>query len=325
MDVPEPVPGPDDVLLRVKAIGLNFADVFARMGLYPSVPKPPFIPGLEVAGVVTQVGEKVRGIRKGNRVLGLTRQKAYAEFVAAPSSHVQILPPGMPFEHAAAFGVTYLTAYHALVTLAHLSKGERVLIHAAAGGVGTAAVQIARRIGAEIFASVGSERKMAVAAEQGAQHVVNCRRESFATWARRESQGAGLDVILDSIGGRTSREGLKLLAPMGRLVIFGFAAVTGPSRIKPLTALREIMATPRVNLRNLPLRNISVMGFNLYFLEEKIDYLQKAMRILLRWYQEGSVRPVVGRVFPLREAAEAHAYLQGRHSVGKVLLKVDES
>jgi len=320
LEVPDPQPGEGDVLVRTKAIGLNFADLFARMGYYASVPKPPFIPGIESTGVIERVGPGVKNLKKGDRVFAVTRFNAYAEYVCAPATHVVRVPKRMSFEEAAAFIVTSLSAYHGLVTLAGLQRGEKLLVHAAAGGVGTAAIQIAKHRGAEIFATAGSAEKLKVARTQGAQHLINYRTEDFAENVRAATRDSGVDVILDSVGGGIIRKGMKLLAPMGRYVLFGFSAVTGDQRVKKLQAIRELILTPWVFPQSLVAKNVSVMGFNLFFLMHEVDYLREAIGALLKLYQKRVIRPLIGATYRFDQIAEAHTFLQSRKSVGKVVI-----
>ena len=314
--------GEGDVLVRTRAIGLNFADVFARLGYYPGIPKPPFVPGIEFAGVVDSIGTSVRGIKKGDRVFGFTKQNAYAEYVSVPREFILRMPRTMSFEDAAAFGVTSLTAYHGLVTLAHLKKGERLLIHAAAGGVGTAALQIARHLGAIVYATVGSEAKMKIAEELGADVVINYLEDDFAASIRSETNGAGLDVIFDSVGGKIMRMGWKLLAPMGRYVLYGFAAIATEHGVNKFKALQESISVPLIYPPSMVTKNVSLMGFNLYFLSQKTSYLRRAREQLLRWYEKGILRPIVGSVFSFDKIVEAQRFLQSRKSVGKVVVTV---
>jgi NADPH:quinone reductase-like Zn-dependent oxidoreductase len=320
--LPMPVLGDTDVLVQTRVLGLNFAEVFARLGYYPEVPKPPFVPGIEFSGQVAAVGRSVRGLRKGDRVFGFSRHNAYAEYVAVPAGFLQRIPRNMSFEEAAAFGVASLTAYHALVTLAHLGMKERVLIHAAAGGVGTAALQIARHLGARSYGTVGSSSKMKTAKDFGADIVINYAVDDFAELIRRETDGAGLDVILDSVGGRVMRKGWKLLAPMGRYVLYGFAAVANERGVNKVKALQESLAVPWIYPPTIVSKNVSIMGFNLFFLTQKTEYLRKAMAQLLRWYDAGILRPFVGSVFTFDKIVEAHRFLQSRKSVGKVIVRV---
>ncbi len=320
LEWPTPEPGPGEVLIRTKAIGLNFADAFARMGYYPRVPEPPFIPGIELSGVIERIGIGVRGLRKGDRVCAVRKHEAYAEYVRVPAAQTMQLPKNMSFEEAAAFPVTYLTAYHGLVTLAHIVSGEKLLLHAAAGGVGTAAIQLAKHFGAEVYATASSSEKLDVARREGADHLINYRTEDFSKVIRLDTGGYGVDVVLDSVGGRVFRNGWKLLAPMGRYVLFGFAAVTGERRVQKVRAVRELASIPWIFPPSLVTKNVSLTGFNLFFLMHKIEYLRSALQEMLKLYQKRVLRPVIGAKYPFERIAEAQAFLQSRKSVGKVVV-----
>ena len=324
VEVPRPVAGEGEVRVRVRALGLNFSDLFARLGYYPSIPTPPFVPGLEFSGIVDEIGIGVKGVRRGMRVIGFTRLKAYADYVSVPSELLTAMPRGMSFEEGAAIGVTYLTAFHGLVTLGQIKKGEKLLLHAAAGGVGTAALQIAKHLGAPIYATVGSDEKIETAKAHGADLVINYSKEDFAAVIRKETEGSGVDLILDSVGGRTMRKGWKLLAPMGRYVLFGFAAAAGRNGVSKLKALTESAAVPILYPPSLVSKNVTFSGFNLFFLFDKIAYLHEAMKTILGWYGAGVVSPVIGAVYPFERMREAHGFLQSRRSVGKVVVTVGE-
>ena len=315
-------PDVDDVLIRVKAIGLNFADILARLGVYPNIPDPPFVPGLEFSGVVESVGSKTKRVKKGDRVMGFTRQGAYAEYVCVRANQVHSIPQRMTFVEAASIGVTYLTAFHGLVTLANMRKGERVLIHAAAGGVGTAAIQLAKHYGAEVFATASSAQKLEIARREGADHCINYVEDDFARVIRRETDGYGIDIVMDSVGGRIFRKGWKLLAPMGRYVLYGFASITGKRRISKALMLKEVLSVPPLFPPTLVSKNLGFFGFNLYFLGHKITYLRATINKLLRLYGQNKIKPVVGRTFPFEEVVSAHEHLQSRESIGKVVLVI---
>lgn len=323
-EVPRPEPGEKEVLVKVRRIGLNFAEVFMRLGVYPGVMKPPFVPGIESSGIIERVGKGVRGLKKGDRVIAFTKQGAYAEYVCTPVDFVAKIPRHMNLDEAAAITVTYLSALHGLKTLAHLSGGERVLIHAAAGGVGTASLQIARHVGAESFGTVGSDEKRDLAIQHGANHVINYRTEKFADVIMEKTDGYGIDVVMDSVGGSVFRKSWKLLAPMGRYVLFGFAAVTGPRTVPKLKAVSEYLQVPRIMPPSVVSRNVSLMGFNLYFLTHKVDYLRGLMAEIMSLFRRGIVAPVLGARYPFENIPEAHAFLQSRKSVGKVLIDVGD-
>lgn len=322
LEKPVPSPGPGDVLIRTKSIGLNFAEIFARLGYYPGLPELPFVPGIELSGVIEKIGLEVRGWKKGDRVLAFTRQGAYAEYVVTPVAQISKMPRRMGFQDAAGFGVASLTAYHAMVTLAHATRGEWMLLHAAGGGVGTIALQLARHIGIKVFATVGSDSKRELVSSLGARTVINYRQEDFAGIVREQSDGYGVDIVLDSVGGRVFRKGWKLLAPMGRYVLYGFAAVADREKVGKLKAFREAAAVPFIYPPTIVSKNVSLMGFNLYFLGQRTDYLQMAMRYLLRLYEKKAIRPVVGAEYPFERMVDAHRFLQSRESVGKVVVNI---
>ncbi len=322
-DWPEPSPQAGEVKIRVKAIGLNFADVMARLGLYPGIPKPPFIPGIEVSGIITKVGEQVRKWKKGDRVIAFTQLGGYAEYAVVKQERLFPLPKRLDYEEGAALSVAYLTAYHGLVTLGHLQKGDKLLIHAAAGGVGIASIQIAKHLGAEIFATASTPEKLELAAQHGAQHLINYRTENFEDIVRGKTNGYGLDVVLDSVGGRVFKKGWKLLAPMGRYVLYGFAAVSGKRTYSKVKAAREALSAPVLFPHFLLSRNVSLSCFNLYFLGQKSEYLKNALRLILDWQANGIVKPVIGARYSFDNIAEAQAYMQARKSVGKIIIAMD--
>ena len=319
-----PIPEPEEghLLVKVKAIGLNFADVFARMGVYPGIPNPPFVPGLEISGIIHKVGARVSRFKRGDRVLAFTRLGAYAEYVSVDVGHAVAMPKKMSFEEAAAIGVAYLTAYHGLIRLANIQKGEKLLIHAAGGGVGIATIQIAKHLGAEVFGTAGSETKLEVARAQGLDHAINYRTQSFDRVIRDATNGYGIDVIMDSVGGALFRKGWKLLAPMGRYVLFGFAAVTGKKTVNRVKALKEIAAYPVIFPPFVVSRNLGFFGFNLFFLMHKVEYLKQAVAQVLKWYGQKVIKPVIGAKFPFDEITKAQEFLQSRKSYGKVVVTV---
>lgn len=318
-EVPKPTPGPGEVLIRTKAIGLNFADVLARLGIYPAIPSPPFVPGIELSGIVETTGAHVRRVRKGDRVIAFSRQGAYAEFVCTNEPFCIRIPKRMSFQEAAAFSVISFSAYHGMITLAHLQRKEKMLLHAAAGGVGTAALQLARELDVEVFATVGSESKIGIARELGADHVINYATQDFEKIVLEKTGGYGVDVVMDSVGGSVFRKSWRLLAPMGRYILYGFAAVTGKRTLSRLRAVREALKMPLIYPPTLVSKNVALFGFNLYFLAQKVEYFQKVWSTLLRWYEQGRLHPVIGAVYPFDQIVEAQSFLQSRKSIGKVV------
>jgi len=318
----KPEPGPDQVQIKVKAIGLNFADVLMRTGIYPNTPKPPFIPGMEFSGVVSATGANVSTVKPGQRVMGYSRTGSHAEYVVVNHSMVGPTPDSMTFEEAASFLVIYLTAYHGLFTLGKLQPNEKVLIHAAAGGVGIAVTQLAKHYNAEVFGTVGSEFKRTFAYEQGVDHCINYTNENFAPIIRQNTGNYGIDIVMDAVGGRVFRPGWKLLAPMGRYIIYGFADAMGKNSFSYIRAGKSLLTMPPVLITALISANKTIAGFNLSTLTGKTEYLRRVTEQILDMYAQGIVKPVIGKVFPFDQINLAHAHLQRRESIGKVVVTI---
>src|SRR5580658_11192218 len=219
---PDPEPGPGEIRIAARAAGINFADIMQRMGLYPTSFKIPYAPGFEAAGIVDRLGPGVTNWRVGDRVAALLPCGGYASMVVTAAERAVPLPSAMTFEEAAAMPVVYVTAYHMMVRQGHLRRGERILIHTAAGGVGLAAIQLARWIGAEILGTA-SPSKPGYLREQGVHHPTDYRTGDWAAEVRRITNGEGVDMILDPLGGSATKINYELLAPQGRLCVFGFS------------------------------------------------------------------------------------------------------
>ncbi len=318
-DVPDPHAGAGQVRIRVRASGVNFADCMARMGLYPDAPKLPCVVGYEVAGTVDEVGAGVSGVAAGAAVLAPTRFNGYAELVTVPAEQVVPLPEGMTMEEGAALPVNYLTAILMLEAFAHVRAGERVLVHGAAGGVGLAAVQLALVNGAEVIGTA-SPSKHAMLRAAGVAHTIDYRTADVEAEVRRITGGRGVDVVLDPIGGEQLRRSYRMLAPFGRLVAYGFSAAAPGTSRQVLTAAWQFLRMPRFSPIALMNDNRAVMGFNLGHLWDEVALLRRELETLLEYFRGGRIRPTVGRTFPLEQAAAAHAHLQSRQNVGKVVL-----
>jgi NADPH:quinone reductase-like Zn-dependent oxidoreductase len=321
-ELPTPEPGPGQVRIRVNAIGLNFADVLMRLGVYTGTPATPFVPGLEFSGVVEKVGEGVETFKGGQRVMGVTRFGSHAEFVALDARRIMALPIGMSFDEGAAFPVNYLSAYCGLVHLGRLRRCERLLLHAAAGGVGIASIQLARHIGAEIFGTAGSPAKVELIRSIGVEHAINYRLEDFASRVRGLAGPRGIDVVMDSVAGRLFKRGWDLLAPMGRYIIYGMASVSGAGGLNYLRVAREWLALPRIQPLEMVAANRTLAGFHLGTLDPAHPFFRAAADEILRLYEHGVLRPFVGATFPFEKIREAHAHLQSRASTGKVVVTV---
>jgi NADPH:quinone reductase-like Zn-dependent oxidoreductase len=324
--VPDVQPKAGEVLIRVKAIGVNFADLLQRMGVYPGTPKPPFVPGLEIAGVVEKVLEgakpgEIEPLQAGDAVVALTQFNAYAEWAAVPAARVFRLPPGIPFDEAAAVLVNYLTAYHAMFTMGNMQRGERILIHGAGGGVGIAAVQLARTRGLVTFGTAGPA-KLAYLRKIGVEHPIDYTKIDFVE-AMRNYAPDGIEMVMDAIGGRSFARSYQCLGPTGRLVLYGFSAGAGTGATRSaLAGLKATLQTPRFDPIDLMDKNISVIGVRLSKLASRPALLRSELAEIFRLYGEGKIKPVISRTFPFDRAAEAHEYIHGRKNIGKVVLAV---
>ncbi len=320
-DLQAPAPKDGELLVAVKAAGVNFADVLSRLGIYKAAPQPPFVPGIEVAGVVEAVGAGVSGLARGDRVMGFCTFGGYAERVVLPAAYAMNVPKDMTFNEAAAFPVQYLTAYHGLIQLAHVRQRDTVLVHAAAGGVGIACLQILNAMGAKVYATVSTEAKGKVVLEECPRaRIVNYAVEDFAAVIREETGGRGVDVVMDSVGGDTFNRSWGLLPPFGRHILFGAAAAVRPGAIARLGALWRLRRMLLVSPLAMIDRNRTLSAFNLYHLPDRADLMDEAVRALLDLRSKGVVKPRVGLSLPLEKASEAHRRMQDRQTVGKVVL-----
>ena len=316
----DPEPGPGQVRVRVHAAGLNFADVMAAQGLYPDAPKPPCVVGYETAGVVDAVGEGTAGLAVGGRVLAMTQFGGHADVVCVPAAQVLPIPDAMSFEEAVAIPVNYLTAYHMLFRVAGIRPGERVLVHMAAGGVGTAVLQLCRTVDdVEVFgtASVG---KHEVLRAEGCTHPIDYHATDYAAEVRRLTGGEGVDVVLDPLGGNDWRKGLKLLRPAGRLVAFGFANLASGPRRRPAHVAGQMLGIPVLTPLQLMNQNRTVSGVNIGHLWGQIDMLRDELQAVLALWGQGRIKPRIDASYPFTEAAAAHRRILQRQNIGKIVL-----
>ncbi len=298
-------PEPDEVRIRTESIGCNFFDTLITRGKYQRKPALPFAPGGEAAGIVDAVGSEVVHVSVGDRVLALLEYGGYASHVVAPARRVFRLPEAMPFDVAAAMGVVYQTSYVALVNRARMQAGETVLVHAAAGGVGLAAVQIAKALGGTVIGTAGSEEKLELARKEGADHAFSYRDDSWMEKVRALTEGRGVDVVYDPVGGDAFDLSTKILAWEARLLVVGFASGRIPS-----------MAANRIMLKNV---DIVGVHWGPYF-DHRPSVCRDAQDALNALWSEGEVRPLVSETHPLREAKVALANLASRRTTGKVVL-----
>jgi NADPH:quinone reductase-like Zn-dependent oxidoreductase len=309
-----PPPGPGQVRVAVRAAGVNFADHLARVGLYPAAPKPPVVVGYEVAGTIEAVGDGVDAGRIGERVAAGTRFGGYAEIVNVGAADAIALPATLSFEQGAAIPVNYATAWAALHGYGSLRAGERVLVHAAAGGVGIAAVQLAKAAGAEVHGTA-SPGKHARLADLGVDRAIDYRRDGW--W-----KGLGAyDIVLDAIGGTSLRRSYALLRPGGRLVAYGISSLQQGEKRSLRTAAPQMLSMLRgFNLIKQLDESKSVIGLNMLALWDDRRTLEPWVRPLSSALADGTVSPVVHAAVPFAEAPQAHRILAARENVGKVVL-----
>jgi NADPH:quinone reductase len=308
-EVPEPEPGPHDVRIRVAACGVNFPDVLIVQDKYQIQPPRPFIPGAEVAGIVERVGTEVSTVAPGDRVMGLCSWGGMAEKLVLPAARCTRVPRDIPLDEAATLQITYGTAYFGLRTCGRLARGERLLVLGAAGGVGVAAVEIGRALGAEVVAAVSSEAKAAVARDAGAASVLIYPRGPFDAAARGALAAAfkangSVNVVLDPVGGDYTEAALRAIAPGGRLVVVGFAAG---------------IPSIRLNLVLLKSAQIVAAPWGAVVAENPEAYTD-TMRTLFDLHAKGAIRPRISCRMPLERGAEALALLQAREAVGKIVV-----
>lgn len=304
-EVERPQPKEQEVIVEVEAIGVNYADTARREGKYVVPTNLPYIPGSEVAGVVAETGSAVTSIQKGDRVVALIESGGYAEAVAIDERLLIPVPDGVSFEQAVALPLQGLSAYHILKTMGRLAPDESVLIHAAAGGVGAIAVQLAKLFGAgQIIATASTEEKLEHARQMGATDLVDYTEEGWEQKVKELTGGKGVDVALEMVGGEVFNKTLTCLAPFGRLVIFGAA-----SGEQAVFAPAQLMK-----------RNQSVIGFFLPQIMRNPALLQSSLQELLGYMKEGSLELTIGGTYPLAQAADVHRLLQGRKTIGKLVL-----
>jgi NADPH:quinone reductase-like Zn-dependent oxidoreductase len=318
-EAPDPEAAAGQLRVRVRAAGINFADLMARVGLYPDAPKIPCVVGYEVAGVVDQVGAGVSGYSVGDRVLAMPRFGGYTDTLVVSAAQAAVLPEKMTFEEGAALPVVYLTAHHMMIQTGNLRPGSKVLIHSAAGGVGLAAIELARAQKCIIFGTA-SPSKHEFLRSQGVAHPIDSGGDYAAEVRKALGDARGLDLVLDPVGGKSWREGYDLLDAGGRLVAFGFSAAAAGKTRSLLHAASQFFRIPKFNPMKLMNDNKQVAGVNMGHLFERLDILHPQIQSLLSLYTNGQIKPHVDRTFKFDEAPAAHHYLHDRKAKGKVLL-----
>jgi NADPH2:quinone reductase len=304
-EVPPPVPGPGEVVVAVKATSVNFPDVLIIQNKYQFKPPPPFSPGSELAGVVQSTGGDVDRFKPGDAVIAFATYGAFAEQVKTDARRLFRIPEGMDFITAAAFGLTYATSDHALRDRARLAADETLVVLGAAGGVGLAAIEIGKALGARVIACASTDDKLAVCRSHGADETINYAREDLRERIKQLTGGRGVDVVYDPVGGAYTEPAVRSLAWRGRLLVVGFAS-------------GEI---PRIPINLTLLKGCSIVGvFWGEFTRREPDAFAESMRQLDRWWREGRLRPLVSQTFPLDRAADALALIARREVTGKLVL-----
>lgn len=320
-EAPDPTPGPGQVRIRVHASGINFADLMARVGLYPDAPKIPCVVGYEVSGVIDAIGGDVTRFAVGDRVFGVPRFGGYADTLVISEAQVFRMHDRMTFDEAAAMPVTYLTAHHMMLFTGNLRRGSRVLIHSAAGGVGLAAIDLAKTRDCEIY-GIASAGKHDFLRQRGCQHPIDSAAD-YVHEVTRATGGKGIDLVLDPVGGKSWSRGYSLLAPAGRLVAFGLSgAATGKQR-NVFHALLQVMQIKSFSPRTLMDDNKTISGCNMGHLFGELAMLREQFETLIAMYDAGQIHPHVDCSFAFSEAAAAHHHLHDRKAMGKVLLVPD--
>lgn len=324
VEIQRKAPGKGEIAIDVHACGVNFADILMRMGLYPEAPPTPFVPGYEVAGTVAAVGPEVSGFAVGDRVMAASYFGGYASYAVVEADKSLPMPDNLSFVEGAGLLVNFMTGWVALHEMARVRSGDKVLIHGIAGGVGLAALQIAKNAGCIVYGTAGSAEKLAYAQSQGMTYGVNYRQKDFVADLRLNVGRRPLDVILDPIGGDNLAKDRKLLAPTGKLIVYGMAqAVTG-EKANPLTSLIAGLKMMNVNIMALFSQNQGIFGLNVLRLW-KYPMMNGVGQALLQELAAGRLHAAVDTTFPLAHAAEAQRYLQERKNTGKVVLTVEKN
>jgi len=315
-EIPVPVPGAGQVLIQVEAFGLNFADVMARRGMYKEAPPIPCVLGYDVAGIVTETGKDVINVKEGDRVTAMTRFGGYAEYAVTDARATSVIPPALDAATATALTTQFCTAYFAAAEMVNLHKGDKVLIQSGAGGVGTALIQYAKYKECEIFSTAGSEEKLQHLGKSGVQYPINYNTQDFETEIKIITDGKGVDVIFDAVGGKSVKKGFRSLASGGRIICYGAAEM---SNQHILGKIKSALAFGFYHPVMFMTASKSMIGINmLRIADDHPEILQRCLEAVVRLTEEGIFIPSVGKTFPVTEIAEAHDFLESRKSMGKV-------
>jgi NADPH:quinone reductase-like Zn-dependent oxidoreductase len=318
-NAPDPKPARDEVVIAVRAAGLNFADILARQGLYPDGPKKPCVMGYEVAGVVDEVGEGVDRALLGKPVVAMTRFRGQAEKVVVGAHQIFEKPDALSFAQAAAIPVNYLTAYALLTVMGGLRKGEAVLIHNAGGGVGLAALDIAKHIGATTYGTA-SPGKHEFLRQRGLDHPIDYRNQDWLPILKQLSDGRGVELVIDPIGGSHWKKSYAALRTTGRLGMFGVSAASANGLKGKFKLIKAALQMPRFHPLGLLNKNRGVFGLNLGHMWHEPEKVAEWVQAIMAGVNEGWIQPHVDKTFPFEQTGEAHSYMESRKNTGKVVL-----
>ncbi len=316
-EVVEPSPKSDEVKVKVASIGINYAEILSRRGQYRWAPKRPYIPGMEAFGEVVEVGSRISNFKIGDKVVVGGQYGAYAEYLVS-KEHLTF-PAGRSLSPAenAAFLVSFMTAYVALVKLAKVSEGESVLIQAAAGGVGTSAVQIAKALGAEVYGTASKDEKMQVLKDLGCDHPINYHNEDFQQYIR--DHGGGVDAVLEVVGGEVFKKSVKSLNTFGRLVVVGYASIPF-KKWNPFTWYTTWKNAPKLDVLKMAAFSTGIMATHIGYLTEKPEISKAAWDELSDFMEEHKIKPIVGKTFSFDQLSQSHAWVESRDNVGKTVV-----
>lgn len=318
-DVSMPIPGPNEICIKVSKAGINFADILSRMGLYPGAPKPPFTPGMEVSGTIHELGPDVEGFEVGDRVVGSGTNGGYAEYTVSNCKGVFKIPKDVSFEVAASFPAVYLTSYLMIIHPGDLQPGESILIHGAAGGVGLASIELAKIVGAKTIFGTCSPSKHEFIQERG---VLPVDKDNFLAEIMQWTDDKGVDLVLDPIGGEHLMQSYRCLGSGGRVCSFGISDMAPGKKRSHWHRIKSWLSFPKFDPLKMMTSNRGVFGIHLGRWKNW-EHLDKARKDLMGWISEGKISPHVDKVFPSEKVSDAHHYIQDRKNIGKVLLDFD--
>ena len=318
-DVSMPIPGPNEICIKVSKAGFNFADILSRMGLYPGAPKPPFTPGMEVSGTIHELGPDVEGFEVGDRVVGSGTNGGYAEYTVSNCKGGFKIPKDVSFEVAASFPAVYLTSYLMIIHPGDLQPGESILIHGAAGGVGLASIELAKIAGAKTIFGTCSPSKHEFIQERG---VLPVDKDNFLAEIMQWTDDKGVDLVLDPIGGEHLMQSYRCLGSGGRVCSFGISDMAPGKKRSHWHRIKSWLSFPKFDPLKMMTSNRGVFGIHLGRWKNW-EHLDKARKDLMGWISEGKISPHVDKVFPSEKVSDAHHYIQDRKNIGKVLLDFD--